>query len=167
VRRAGTVFAGAGAVGLAIAAALRWFALDLAKECGWTCYSPLTPETRQYLFRLRHLPHGLHSLGPAGATALGALVLIGLLAVAASLRVPASRRATLLSGLAVAGAIALGGLLERTLIAQPELGLGASDAQVALKPAAWIGLALAALTALGVALLWLDARRTARSTALS
>jgi hypothetical protein len=156
------VLAGVGAVGLAVAAAFHWFALGKPDPCGWTCYS-VNPDgtTVSWPDSRVHPQSAYEAIGAVGIVALAVIALGGVVAAASRLRRVVDRPRTLLAATALAGLAASAVLLVRTLWAQPGLGFGEPNELVALRPAAWIGLAFAVLTTTGLALLWAEARRTA------
>jgi hypothetical protein len=169
-RTAGVALALVGAIGLAIAAAFDWFSYDVARACGWTCYSPLASGETPAEGAARLSPFddpvtALDGLGAPVAVALVLVVLAGLVAAGLTLRGRAAHRV-----LAGALAVTVFGTLAIAVrtITQPDVGrLQTPDGLVDVTPAAAIGIAFAVCTLAGTALLWRDARRTARSGRLS
>ena len=135
--RLGELAAGAGAVGLAVVLLLDWFAVE--RRRGGTAYAPIDIRT-------------------AGWEALGwpLVVVVGLvIAAVAWLLIATLRRHTVAPAVGAAvltacvGTLVFVVLLVRLALAQPALGFGLADDEVAVLAPAYLGLLACALIAAG------------------
>jgi hypothetical protein len=146
-----------GAVALATASVSPWFGIDYENECGWTCYSPLHPDSGVKTLSLPFFQGPMNAFDGLGAwvavvlvaVVVGALLAVGLDAVGR--RVPRA-----LAALVAAGAVTV---LVRTATQPDVWWTHTSNRHIEVEAAAYVGTGAAILAALGVALLAARRRR--------